>query len=72
MALANWHVIWEEVRSATPNSVWETMGFHRSAESYWHLTRAILGAYERSGGGHVLECDCEEVSMHLRVLLNPA
>ena len=46
MALANWKMIWDDIRVAMPRSMIHEMGFETSADSYWTLTTLILQRFE--------------------------
>lgn len=70
-AIQNWKIVWDEVRGAASVEEWQKLGFQRTADVYWQLSKAVLMAFERGIGRDMLPVasDCDEVGLHLRRLL---
>lgn len=47
MALANWKITWDDIRSKMAKSTVHEAGFETSADSYWTLTKLIVQKFER-------------------------
>lgn len=71
-AIQNWKVVWDEVRAASTIDEWQALGFQRTADVYWQLSKAVLIAFERGIGRDLLPIasDCDEIGLHLRRLLS--
>ncbi|KAH8819775.1 hypothetical protein F5884DRAFT_849078 [Xylogone sp. PMI_703] len=50
IAIQNWKLYWDDLKSTLPSLEWNKLGFERSAESYWNLTRAVFCAFEKGMG----------------------
>jgi len=72
IALQNWKTFWDTITASTPEAEWVALGFQRSAESYWNLTKAILHAFEKKGARAALAIasDVDETASHLKKLLS--
>lgn len=47
LALANWKIIWDDVRASVTRSMIHESGFETSADSYWTLTKLIVQKCDR-------------------------
>lgn len=45
-ALANWKILWDDIRAKLPRTTVGEMGFETSADSYWTLVRMIVLKFE--------------------------
>lgn len=62
--------MWDEIKSSSPHSEWEKLGFQRSAQSYCDTVGALLNVLERTRGRiDGIKGDCERGD-HLRRLLS--
>lgn len=50
VAIQNWKLYWDDLKSTLQSQQWNKLGFERSAESYWNLTRAVFCAFEKGMG----------------------
>ncbi|RFU26772.1 hypothetical protein B7463_g9560, partial [Scytalidium lignicola] len=50
VGIQNWKIYWDDLRTSLPGPEWNKLGFERSAESYWNLTRAVFCAFEKGMG----------------------
>jgi hypothetical protein len=69
VALRNWKVMWEWIRTSSPELEWNNLGFCRTAETYYDAVMAIIDVFERKGPRlGCIPSDCEKGS-HLKRLL---
>ena len=69
-SLANWKMVWDEIRAASEESEWNKLGFQSTAETYYDAVNAIINVFEKMGGRFPpIPSDCEK-GMHLKRLLS--
>lgn len=54
-ALTNWKRVWDDLKLSTDRHEWFKLGFSRSSETFYNITRAILKAYEELREKHVTD-----------------
>lgn len=70
LALRNWKLVWDEIKSTADANEWNSLGFERTAETYYNAVRSILRIFEsREGKFPPIPSDCEK-GVHLTKLLN--
>ncbi|KAI9650259.1 hypothetical protein NHQ30_000272 [Ciborinia camelliae] len=70
LAMRNWKLVWDEIKSAASADAWNTLGFERTAETYYTAVRSILRIFESRGGKFpTLPSDCEK-GAHLKKLFS--
>ncbi len=70
IALQNWKVVWNEIRSSLGETEWNKLGFQRTAETYSDAVQCLLTIFEkREGIFPPLMGDCEKGN-HLKRLLS--
>ncbi|QSZ35309.1 hypothetical protein DSL72_008178 [Monilinia vaccinii-corymbosi] len=70
LALRNWKLVWDEIRSMTDRKVWDALGFERTAETYYNAAQSLLRIFEsREGKFPPIPSNCEK-GVHLTRLLN--
>lgn len=70
IAMHNWKVLWDEIKSAAGEKEWNKLGFQRTAETYYDAVQAILQVFEkRQGRFPPIPSDCEKGG-HLKRLLS--
>ncbi|KAF7878834.1 hypothetical protein EAF04_000037 [Stromatinia cepivora] len=70
LAMRNWKVVWDEIKSAADPDEWNTLGFERTAETYYTAVKSILRIFEsREGKFPPIPSDCEK-GAHMKRLLS--
>lgn len=70
LAMRNWKVVWDEIKSATNPEEWNSLGFERTAETYYTAVQSILDIFEsRDGKFPPIPSDCEK-GAHMKRLLS--
>jgi hypothetical protein len=70
--MRNWKVLWDEIKSSSPENEWNKLGFQRTAETYFDAVREVAEVFEKKGGSGVVgvvPSDCEKGS-HLKRILS--
>jgi hypothetical protein len=69
LAMANWKIIWDEIRASAPENEWNKLGFQRTAETYYQAVESIVTVFEECEGRFPpIPSDVEKGS-HLKRLL---
>lgn len=67
--MANWKIIWDEIRTSAPEEEWLKLGFQRTAETYYQAVESIVVVFEECGGRFQLIPSDVEKGSHLKRLL---
>jgi hypothetical protein len=69
IAMRNWRILWDEIKSSFSEIEWKKLGYQRTGETYFDAVASILETFEKRGGKFPpIPSDCEKGS-HLRRLL---
>ena len=63
LAIVNWKVVWDEIRSNLTREQLRDMGFETSADSYWTLTKLIVHRFDPKSNTSPRECHSAASSM---------
>ncbi|ESZ95330.1 hypothetical protein SBOR_4264 [Sclerotinia borealis F-4128] len=70
LALRNWKLVWDEIKSASDADEWMNLGFERTAETYYFAVISILRIFESKDGKFpAIPSDCDK-GAHLQRLLS--
>lgn len=70
LAMRNWKLVWDEIKSTAGADEWNSLGFERTAETYYNAARSILRIFEsRDGKFPPIPSNCAK-GAHLKKIFN--